>query len=69
LDGLFGGAVRGAGTVAFGAIVVVLSTVLAAGPAHAADLVVDRSDDPDLATTPTADNCTSLANDCSLRGP
>ena len=29
---------------------------------------VDRSDDPDLNTTPTAGNCTAAANDCSLRG-
>ena len=64
----FGGAIRGAGALAFGAIAVVLSVMLAAGSAHAADLSVDRSDDPDLAATPTADNCTSLANDCSLRG-
>lgn len=65
---LFDGAMRGAAALAFGVIVVVLSTVLAAGPVHAADLSVDRSDDPSLVTTPTADNCTSVANDCSLRG-
>jgi hypothetical protein len=30
---------------------------------------VDRSDDPDLSTTPVADNCTAAtADDCSLRG-
>ena len=39
-------------------------------PAHAADtFTVDRSDDPDLDTTPTAGGCTTAtANDCSLRG-
>jgi trimeric autotransporter adhesin len=39
-------------------------------PAHAAPtFTVDRSDDPDLDTTPTADDCTAAeANDCSLRG-
>ena len=55
----------------FGFLVVALLvlSLLMARPAHAADFfVVDRSDDPNLATTPTADDCTSAANDCSLRG-
>ncbi len=45
-----------------------MSVMLAAGPAHAAVLFVDRNDDPDLVTTPTADKRASLANDCFLRG-
>lgn len=36
--------------------------VLAARPAHAATLTVDRADDS------TVQNCTSTANDCTLRG-
>jgi hypothetical protein len=48
--------------------VVASSIALAAGPAYAIDFSVDRSDDPSLATTPVADGCTSVANDCSLRG-
>jgi VCBS repeat-containing protein len=31
-------------------------------------VVVDRTDDPDLLTTPSAGACTVAANDCSLRG-
>jgi VCBS repeat-containing protein len=31
-------------------------------------VVVDRTDDPDLSTTPSAGACTVAANDCSLRG-
>jgi predicted outer membrane repeat protein len=42
--------------------------VMLASPAWAATYTVDRSDDPDLSTTPTADDCTEAANDCSLRG-
>jgi hypothetical protein len=45
--------------------------LLAAKPAHAVANIftVDRSDDPNLSTTPTAGNCTAnTANDCSLRG-
>ena len=64
----FNGAARGAGALAFGVVVVVLSIVLCAGPARAADLVVDRADDPSLATTPTADNYNAVAADYSLRG-
>jgi hypothetical protein len=41
----------------------------ASEPAHAADpFTVDRSDDPDFTASPTADDCTTAANDCSLRG-
>jgi hypothetical protein len=50
-------------------VVAVLALLLTPAPAHAIDFVVDRSDDPNLNTTPTADNCsTSKPNDCSLRG-
>jgi hypothetical protein len=44
--------------------------VLTARLAHAdATFTVDRSDDPDPTTTPTADDCAAAtANDCSLRG-
>jgi predicted outer membrane repeat protein len=42
--------------------------VVLASPAWAAAYTVDRSDDPDLTTTPTAGDCTDAANDCSLRG-
>jgi hypothetical protein len=42
--------------------------VVLASPACAAPFTVDRIDDPDLSTTPTADDCTDAANDCSLRG-
>jgi hypothetical protein len=44
--------------------------VLTARLAHAdATFTVDRSDDPDLTTIPTADDCAvATANDCSLRG-
>ena len=31
-------------------------------------VMVDRTDDPDLSTTPSAGACTLAANDCSLRG-
>jgi parallel beta-helix repeat protein len=51
--------------------VVLIALVLAARAAHAdaAVFTVDRSDDPDLDTTQTADDCTAAeANDCSLRG-
>jgi hypothetical protein len=48
---------------------VLIALVLMAGPAPAATtFTVDRSDDPDLSTTPTADDCTTAADDCSLRG-
>jgi hypothetical protein len=39
-----------------------------ASPAWADTFTVDRSDDPSLSTTPTANDCTAAANDCSLRG-
>ena len=60
-------------TKAHGSLLAVVAAVLALlltpAPAHAIDLFVDRSDDPNLNTTPTADNCrTSEPNDCSLRG-
>ena len=58
-------------TSAFGVAVMVafLIALLAATPAHAIAFSVDRSDDPNLTTTPTADNCNStVSNDCSLRG-
>jgi hypothetical protein len=45
-----------------------LVVLLLPGKAHAAELVVDRSDDPNLFTTPKAGNCTLKADDCSLRG-
>jgi hypothetical protein len=49
--------------LAAGVMMVVLASL-----AWAATYTVDRSDDPDLTTTPTADDCTEAANDCSLRG-
>src|SRR5215203_5953974 len=50
-------------------VAVLIALVLTAKPAHAATtFTVDRSDDPDFVTTPTADDCTVAANDCSLRG-
>ena len=54
-----------------GAAFVLWGLVLAytSSPAHAATTyIVDRTDDPDLSTTPTAGACTATANDCSLRG-
>ena len=51
------------------AIALLLALLVAAGPSHAdTTFTVDRSDDPDFATTPTADDCTTADNDCSLRG-
>jgi len=51
-----------AGALAFTtAMVALLMVLLAAGPANAITFSVDRSDDPNLTTTPTANNC-------SLRG-
>jgi hypothetical protein len=64
----FGGLAGGTGALAFAGAMAALWVVLAAGPAYAVDLSVDRTDDPELAATPTADNCTSVADDCSLRG-
>ena len=57
----------------FGAAVlvaIVVSLLLTAETARAvATFTVDRSDDPDLTTTPIAGDCTAAANDdCSLRG-
>ncbi len=51
-------------------IAVSIATVLPGEPVHAdTTFTVDRSDDPDLTATPTADDCTAAtANDCSLRG-
>ena len=51
-------------------VVASICAFLAAKPAHAdTTFTVDTSDDPDLTTTPTADDCTeATANDCSLRG-
>src|SRR5829696_1674266 len=49
-------------------MVALVMAVVLASPAWAATFTVDRSDDPDLSTTPTADDCTDAANDCSLRG-
>jgi hypothetical protein len=49
-------------------MVALVMAVVLASPAWAATYTVDRSDDPDLSTTPTADDCTDAANDCSLRG-
>jgi hypothetical protein len=51
-------------------VVASICAFLAAKPAHAdTTFTVDTSDDPDLTTTPTADECTeATANDCSLRG-
>jgi hypothetical protein len=48
--------------------VVAAIAVVLASPAWAKNYTVDRNDDPDLTTTPTADDCTAAANDCSLRG-
>lgn len=45
-----------------GMTVLIFLVALAARPAHAATLTVDRADDS------TVQNCTSTANDCSLRG-
>ncbi len=60
-------------TIAFFVLALVVAAsigVLAAKPAPAATtFTVDRSDDPDLSTTTTADDCAAAtANDCSLRG-
>ena len=52
-------------------MVAALIVLMTPRPAEAAPNVftVDRSDDPDLSTTPVADNCTAaIAADCSLRG-
>src|SRR5829696_4326855 len=49
-------------------MVALVMAVVLASPAWAATFTVDRIDDPDLSTTPTADECTDAANDCSLRG-
>ena len=51
-------------------VAVSIAPVLPGGPVHAdTTFTVDRSDDPDLTETPTADDCTAAtANDCSLRG-
>src|SRR5829696_3748260 len=49
-------------------MVALVMAVVLASPAWAATFTVDRSDDPDLSTTPTADDCTDAANDCSMRG-
>ncbi len=71
---LFGTMQQGrARTLVFGVAmifaVVLLFGLQAANPAHAAaTFTVDRSDDPDLSSTPTADDCTATADDCSLRG-
>lgn len=45
-----------------GMMVLIFLVVLAARPAYAVTLTVDRADDS------TVQNCTSTANDCSLRG-
>jgi hypothetical protein len=50
-------------------VVALMMVVVLASPAWAETFTVDRIDDPDLGTTPTADDCTAAAaNDCSLRG-
>jgi hypothetical protein len=50
-------------------VAVLISLVFPAKPAHAATtFTVDRSDDPELTATSTADECTTADNDCSLRG-
>ena len=52
-------------------VVALIALVLAARPSYAdaAVFTVDRSDDPDLSTTQTADDCVATtASDCSLRG-
>jgi hypothetical protein len=50
-------------------VVALMMAVVLASPAWAETFTVDRIDDPDLSTTPTADDCTAAAaNDCSLRG-
>src|SRR5215210_2473442 len=60
--------------LAFGLAMMICALLLglqaATKPAHAdTTFTVDRSDDPDLDTTPAADDCTAAeANDCSLRG-
>ena len=56
--------------LALAIMVVLLSSLLAAKTAHAVTtFTVDRSDDPDLTTIPTAGDCTAAAaDDCSLRG-
>ena len=58
-------------TLGLAVMVPSLIVLMTARPAEAAPNVftVDRSDDPDLSTTPVADNCTTaIAADCSLRG-
>lgn len=51
-------------------VVFSIGAFLAAEPAHAdTTFTVDRSDDPDLTSTPTAGDCSgATATDCSLRG-
>ncbi len=50
-------------------VVALMMVVVLASPAWAETFTVDRIDDPNLGTTPTADDCTAAAaNDCSLRG-
>ncbi len=75
---MVGSVVRRKATTVVLMVAVVVATMLAAlvlgllgGRAAHADttFTVDRSDDPDLATTPTAGECTeAAADDCSLRG-
>ncbi len=58
-------------TLGLAVMVTALIVLMTPRPAEAAPNVftVDRSDDPDLSTTPVADNCTAaIAADCSLRG-
>ena len=49
-------------------VAVLMISGLASAQSTGTTFTVDRSDDPNLTTTPTADDCTATANDCSLRG-
>ena len=52
-----------------GALLLLFGSQATTKLAHAdTTFTVDRSDDPDFTTTPTADDCTATSNDCSLRG-
>ena len=63
------GLAGGTGARAFVGAMVALWMVLAAGRAYAVELSVDRTDDPDLAATPTADNGTSATATCPPNDP
>ncbi|HJQ28494.1 MAG TPA: hypothetical protein VJ827_04085, partial [Rubrobacter sp.] len=68
LDTNFIRTTRKASGFALAVMVALLVVLFAPGTAHAITFTVDRSDDPNLTPPTTADDCTSAANDCSLRG-